>query len=108
MKTANTIDPTRTAFVQSVASALTALKSRLQLEYERAYPQLREIVRLVVEQEEARAWSLSAFPHLIFPDLVDSHIRKLSLQPPKTVPHVVAPGRFRQIALPHPVFAHAG
>ena len=91
-------DPNNEAFLQSVAIALTSLKQRLQWQYERAYPQLREIVRLVLEQEEARAWNLSPFPHLVLPDLVETHIQKLNLRPVKTVPH----GGFKETGFHHP------
>jgi hypothetical protein len=92
-------------FLQNVATALAALKQRLQRQYERAYPQLREIVRLVLEQEEARAWGLSPFPHLILPDLVEAHIQRLSLKPVRTVPRVLPPHGFNQKIFSQPALA---
>jgi hypothetical protein len=68
-------------FPQIVASAVSNLKSRLQQKYEQANPGLAEIIRIVLDQEEAKAWQLSAFPHLVLPDLVEAHIAKLNLQP---------------------------
>jgi len=44
------------------------LKERLQDDYDRAYPGLDEIIRLVIAEEEARGWNLSSFPHLLLPD----------------------------------------
>lgn len=74
--------PTATTdFLQNVVAALRDLKRELQCEYERAYPTLREVVHLVLDEEEGNAWALSAFPHLIFADLVELHIAKLSLTP---------------------------
>ena len=81
-------------FLQTVSAALAQLKQQLQHDYEQAYPDLRDIVHLVLDQEERKAWELSSFPHLIFPDLVEAHIAKLNLQPAKTkhedifVPHL--------------------
>ena len=72
------------AFLQSVASAIADLKVRLQEDYQRAYPDLAEIIHLVLDEEEARARKLSMFPHLFLPDLVEAHIEKLNLQPAAT------------------------
>jgi hypothetical protein len=83
---------TTTDFLQTVRAALARLKRELQQDYERAYPALREIVHLVLAEEETKAWKLSQFPHLIFPDLVEAHIEKLNLHRPETaVPHRFAP-----------------
>src|SRR6266850_8255016 len=71
-------------FLQTVSAAIAQLKQRLQLDYEEAYPELREIVHLVLDEEETRAWELSLFPHLLLPDLVEAHIEKLNLQPAGT------------------------
>lgn len=68
-------------FLQSVSAALVEFKRELQENYERAYPALREIIHLVLDEEEAKAWNLSTIPHLIFPDLVEAHIARLNLQP---------------------------
>jgi hypothetical protein len=76
------INPSNTAsFLLAVSAALTQLKRELQREYEQAYPALREIIHLVLDEEETKAWDLSSFPHLIFPDLVEAHIAKLNLRP---------------------------
>ena len=50
-------------FLQTVSVALAQLKQRLQQDYEQAYPDLREIIHLVLDDEEANAWELSLFPH---------------------------------------------
>jgi len=55
------------------------LKERLQGDYDRAYPGLDEIIRLVIAEEEARAWNLSSFPYLLLPDLVETHLAQLGL-----------------------------
>jgi hypothetical protein len=75
-----TEQPTQSAvFPQTVSVALTRLKRRLQKEYERWYPDLRDIIHLVLDEEEVRAWKLTAFPHLLLPDLVESHLARLNL-----------------------------
>ena len=68
-------------FLQTVSVALGQLKQRLQQDYEQAYPNLREIIHLVLDEEEMEAWELSLFPHLLLPDLVEAHIEKLNLRP---------------------------
>ena len=67
-------------FPQIVTNAVSRLKNRLQQDYERAYPALGDLVRIVLDEEEAKAWELS-FPHLFFPDLVEAHITQLGLRP---------------------------
>jgi hypothetical protein len=89
---------TTIVFLQTVQAALAHLKRELQQDYERAYPALREIIHLVLDEEETKAWKLSQFPHLIFPDLVDAHIEKLNLQRAETSHKAVAPHRFAQAA----------
>ena len=71
-------------FLQTVSVAIAQLKLQLQQDYEQAYPDLREIVHLVLDEEETKAWKLSAFPHLLLPDLVEAHIANLNLQPAET------------------------
>lgn len=71
-------------FLQTVSIAVARLKQRLQQDYERVYPNLREVIRLVLDEEETNAWRLSTFPHLLLPDLVEAHIVNLNLQPAKT------------------------
>ena len=68
-----------TAFAQCVAVAIAQLKEQLQHNYERTYPELREIIRLVVDEEESNAWKLSQFPHLLLPDIVEAHLARLNL-----------------------------
>jgi len=70
-------------FLQTIAVAVAQLKQRLQHDYEQAYPNLREVIRLVLDEEEAKAWELTLFPHLLLPDLVDAHIANLNLRPVK-------------------------
>ena len=73
-----------TVFLQIVSGAVAQLKRRLQQDYEQAYPDLREIIHLVLDEEEANAWELSLFPHLLLPDLVEAHISNLNLYPAET------------------------
>ena len=82
MKTDQYPDPTAAAavFPQMVTNAVSKLKNRLQQEYERTYPDLGDLVRIVLDEEEAKAWELS-FPHLFLPDLVEAHITRLGLRP---------------------------
>ena len=88
-------DPLPPVFLQLVSLGLAQLKQKLQHHYEQAYPNLREIIRLVLEQEEVRAWQLSPFPHLIFPDLVEAHVAKLNLEPATlNDSNIVTPHRF--------------
>src|SRR5216684_3801624 len=87
---------TAAVFLQTVSVAIVQLKQQLQQDYEQAYPDLREIIHLVLDEEETKAWELSLFPHLLLPDLVEAHIEKLDLQPADTrrddllVPHYFA------------------
>lgn len=65
-------NPSSAADLRSrISSALAHLKCELQNDYERAYPALRQIIHLVLDEEESNAWKLSDFPHLLFPDLVE-------------------------------------
>ena len=79
MKTDQYPDPAP-VFPQIVTNAVSKLKNRLQEEYERTYPDLGDLVRIVLDEEEAKAWELS-FPHLFLPDLVEAHITQLGLRP---------------------------
>jgi hypothetical protein len=74
-------DPTKTGFLQTVSAALAHLKQQLQRDYEKTYPELRDIIHLVLDQEETNAWKLTLFPHLLLPDLVEVHVARLNLQP---------------------------
>src|SRR6266404_9029194 len=79
---------------QTVSVALRQLKQRLQQDYEQAYPDLREIIHLVLDEEETEAWELSLFPHLLLPDLVEAHIEKLNLRP--------VDAQHDELLVPHP------
>ena len=109
MKTDQQLDPTTTVFLQTVSAAITQLKHRLQHDYEQAYPDLREIIHLVIDEEEAKAWDLSSFPHLLLPDLVEAHIANLNLQPVETKHvDVFAPHHSQEIETYQPAFALCG
>jgi len=54
-------------FLQKLTRAVAELKERLQHDYEQSYPGLGEIIRIVLDEEEAKAWDLSFFPHLFLP-----------------------------------------
>ena len=69
-----------TGFLQNLPGAVSKLKNRLQRNYEQAYPGLRDLIRIILDEEEANAWNLS-FPHLFLPDLVEAHIAQLGLEP---------------------------
>lgn len=71
-------------FAQIVSLAIGRLKKRLKRYYQKAYPDSGETIHLIIDEEEARAWEISFFPHLILPDLVDARIGKLGLQPGET------------------------
>ena len=94
-------------FPQMVSVALTKLRERLTHNYEQTYPQLAQIIHLVLDQEEARAWELSSFPHLLLPDLVEAHIAKLNLQPAeRKQDDIVIP--YRQIPKVQPALVLCG
>jgi hypothetical protein len=81
MKTEEHLEP-RAVFIHRVTAAVSELKDELQQDYERTYPDLGEIIRIVLNQEEAKAWELSFFPHLFLPDMVEAQIATLGLKPP--------------------------
>jgi len=85
-------------FLQTVTDAVSDLKDRLQQDYEQAYPGLGNVVQIVIDEEEQKAWDLSSFPHLLLPDLVEAHIERLGLQP-VSMRHdnLLAPGAFIEI-----------
>ena len=94
-------------FPQTVSAAVTQLKQKLQQDYEQAYPGLGEIIHLVLDEEEAKAWELSLFPHLVLPDLVEAHVAKLNLQPAETKhDDVLVPHRFFEIPTSQPALAY--
>src|SRR5258707_14330622 len=96
-------------FLQTVSAAITQLKQRLQSDYEQVYPDLREIIHLILDEEEGKAWKLSLFPHLLLPDLVEAHVARLGLQP-KATRHddVVIPHRFFEAPSYQPALALCG
>ena len=83
-------------FPKMVSVALGRLKKQLQHDYRKAYPDSGEIIHLVLDEEEAKAWEISFVPHLILPDLVDARLAKLGLQSPK---RAVTRPAFRTISL---------
>jgi hypothetical protein len=94
-------------FLQTVSAAVTQLKQKLQQDYERVYPDLRDIIHLVLDEEEAKAWELTLFPHLLLPDLVEAHVAKLGLQPAKTKhKDVLAPHHFIEMPTYQPALAY--
>ena len=85
-------------FLQTLTSAVSDLKNRLQHDYEQAYPGLGNVVRIVLDEEEEKAWDLSSFPHLLLPDLVEAHMERLGLQPVSMrQDNLLAPGAFIEI-----------
>jgi hypothetical protein len=109
MKTDPHNEPTTTVFLQTVSAALMQLKRQLQRDYEEAYPDLREIIHLVLDEEEARAWDLTLFPHLLLPDLVEAHIATLNLRPVETKhTDVFASHPSQEIETYEPAFALCG
>ena len=107
MKTDQQLDAA--VFLQTVSVAIAQLKQQLQRDYEQTYPDLREIVHLVLDEEETKAWELSLFPHLLLPDLVEAHIEKLNLQPADTRhDNLLMPHHFPGIDNHQPAFALCG
>ena len=85
-------------FLQTLTRAVSDLKNRLQQDYELAYPGLRNVIQIVLDEEEEKAWDLSSFPHLLLPDLVEAHMERLGLQPVSIRrDNVLAPGAFIEI-----------
>ena len=109
MKTDHLIEPTKTVFLQMVGIAVAQLKQQLQRDYEESYPELREIIHLVLEEEESRAWNLTVFPHLLLPDLVEAHVATLNLRPVETKhENVFVPHSHRGIRAYQPALALCG
>jgi len=46
-------------FLHKLTAAVAELKEQLQHDYEQLYPGLGEIIRVVLDEEEARVWELS-------------------------------------------------
>jgi len=85
-------------FLQTLTGAVSDLKNRLQRDYERAYPGLGNVIRIVLDEEEERARDLSSFPHLFLPDLVAARMERLGLQPMSTRHNnLLAPAAFVEI-----------
>ena len=102
-------ESTSAVFLQNVSVAIAQLKQQLRHDYEQAYPDLREIIHLVLDEEETNARRLSAFPHLLLPDLVEAHVEKLNLQPADTRhDDLLMPHRFPEIDHHQPAFALCG
>ena len=96
-------------FLQTVSAAVMQLKQKLQQDYERVYPGLGEIIHLILDEEEAKAWELSLFPHLFLPDLVEAHVATLGLQPAETKhDDVLMPHRFLEMPAYQPALAICG
>ena len=94
-------------FLQTLTDAILDLKNRLQQDYEHAYPGLGNVVQIVLDEEEERAWDLSSFPHLLLPDLVEAHMERLGLQPAdRRLDDVLAPHGFREIENYQPALAY--
>ena len=109
MHTNQTPELASALFLKTVSLRIAQLKRQLEHDYERAYPNLREIIHLVLEEEEANAWNLTLFPHLLLPDLVESHIARLNLQPANTRHEdVFTPHHFNVVEHQEPVFALCG
>lgn len=73
---------TGSAAAPDLLETLRTFKPKRSLEerYERAYPNLGEIISYVVADEEMNARRLSPeFPHLVLPDLVEMHMARLGL-----------------------------
>lgn len=95
MKTDLLYEPNKTVFLQTVSGAIGQLKQRLRQQYEQGYPDLHELIALVLDEEEARAWELTLFPHLLFPDMVEAHLASLNLHPVRTRHHARKRHEFR-------------
>ena len=108
MKTEHLPNPINTVFLQTVSAAMMQLKHDLQHDYEQAYPELREIIHLVLDEEESRAWNLTLFPHLLLPDLVEAHVATLNLQPVETKHENIFAHHDEEIAAYQPALALCG
>jgi len=84
MKTDQPKQAAAVVFLQTVSVAVAQLKQRLQQNYERAYPDLGQLIHIVIDEEEATARKLTLFPHLLLPDMVEAHLASLNLQPVRT------------------------
>jgi hypothetical protein len=92
-------------FLRTITRAVSKLKNRLQRDYEEAYPGFADIIRIILDEEEAKAWELS-FPHLLLPDLVEAHIATLNLQSVATHRETVRESReLAELPMYRPAFA---
>jgi hypothetical protein len=67
-------------FLETLTSEVSKVKNRLQQQYEQVYPDLGDIIRYVIAEEEASAWNLSPLsPQLVLPELVEAHTALLGL-----------------------------
>jgi hypothetical protein len=108
MRTVQQPEALTPVFLQMVSAAMTHLKRELQRDYEKAYPSLREIIHLILDEEEAKARDLSVFPHLFLPDLVEAHVTKLGLQPAEIRHDVIDPYHFLEMPAYQPALALCG
>jgi len=109
MKTDQQLEPTAAVFLQNLPRAVSKLKNRLQRDYEQAHPGLGDLVRIVLDEEESRAWDLTVFPHLLLPDLVEAHVEKLNLRPVETKhADMFAPHRSDKFGIYQPALALCG
>jgi hypothetical protein len=73
-------------FLETLTSAVFKVKNRLQQQYEQIYPDLGDIIRYVIDEEQARAWNRSPLsPQLVLPDLVKAHMAQLGCNHSPTV-----------------------
>ena len=68
MKSLTNTTNTLSVFLQKLNCAVSKLKNRLQRHYERLYPGLGDLVRIVLDEEEAKSVGSCLFPHLFLPD----------------------------------------
>ena len=77
------------SYCQTVALAVLRLKQKLQVKYERAHPEFREIIPAILDQEEKNAWNFSFFPHLLLPGLVEVRMTNLNGAGSTTKPPII-------------------
>lgn len=89
-------------FLEALTSTVSKVKNRLQQQYEQVYPDLGEIIRYVMDEEEASAWNRSPLsPHLVLPELMEAHMAQLGLQPlPNSSDNMLKPPVFTEIQKP--------
>ena len=89
-------------FLDTLRSEVSKVRNQLQQQYEQVYPDLGDIIRYVIDEEEASAWNLSPLsPQLVLPELVDAHMALLGLQPfSNSSGNVLKPPIFTEIQEP--------